>query len=63
MKGPQEVWGERAAHRHFCGRSELSGRTPSITKLEGTLVLARYREHFAPMLAILFIGTWVRPAD
>merc|ERR1719454_74697 len=39
---------------------ELSGRTPFITKLEGTLVLARYTVNFCPMLAILFIGTRMR---
>merc|ERR1719198_1706873 len=39
---------------------ELSGRTPFITKLDGTLVLARYTVNFSPMLAILFIGTRMR---
>merc|ERR1719316_2272235 len=39
---------------------ELSGRTEFITKLEGTLVLARYTVNFCPMLAILFIGTRMR---
>ena len=39
---------------------ELSGRTEFITKLEGTLVLARYTVNFCPMLAILFIGTGMR---
>merc|ERR1719453_285007 len=39
---------------------ELSGRTPFIEKLEGTLVLARYTVNFCPMLAILFIGTRMR---
>merc|ERR1719265_1872788 len=39
---------------------ELSGKTPFITKLEGTLVLARYTVNFCPMLAILFIGTRMR---
>ena len=35
---------------------EISGRTPSITKLEGTLVIARYIVNFAPMLTMLFLG-------
>merc|ERR1719155_426072 len=39
---------------------ELSGRTPFITKLEGTLILARYTVNFAPMLAILFIAARMR---
>merc|ERR1719321_1377310 len=39
---------------------ELSGRTEFVTKLEGTLVLARYTVNFCPMLAILFIGTRMR---
>merc|ERR1719160_726320 len=39
---------------------ELSGRTPFITKLEGTLILARYTVNFCPMLAILFIGARMR---
>ena len=42
---------------------ELSGRTPFTTKLEGTLVLARYTANFAPMLAILFIGTRMRASQ
>merc|ERR1719389_1538047 len=39
---------------------ELSGRSPFITKLEGTLILARYTVNFAPMLAILFIAARMR---
>jgi len=39
---------------------ELSGRSPFLTKLEGTLILARYTVNFAPMLAILFIGARMR---
>jgi len=39
---------------------ELSDRTPFITKLEGTLVLARYTVNFCPMLAILFVATRMR---
>merc|ERR550514_2084566 len=39
---------------------DLSGRSPFITKLEGTLILARYTVNFAPMLAILFIAARMR---
>merc|ERR1719420_2248163 len=39
---------------------ELAGRSPFITKLEGTLILARYTVNFAPMLAILFIAARIR---
>ena len=39
---------------------ELSGRSLFITKLEGTLILARYTVNFAPMLAILFIAARMR---
>merc|ERR1719183_2306662 len=39
---------------------ELSGRGPFITKLEGTLILAKYTVNFCPMLAILFIGARMR---
>ena len=40
----------------------LESRAPSqfITKLMGTLILARYTVNFAPMLAILCIGTRMR---
>ena len=40
--------------------AELSGKTPSITKLADTLVLARFRGNFGPMLATLFTGTRMR---
>ena len=34
---------------------ELSGRAPSIAKLEVTLIFATYPVGFCPMLTILFI--------